>query len=216
MSDSPGHPPPPWETYGFGVMCPYLVRVSEVELPPGLEPVAVAGRTLGMFGYIEYRPPSPLVYAELLWMPATVRFVGSDGKTSQGYFVSRMYVDHEGSLVAGRELWALPKTMASFERRAGGVRVAADDGTRLDFDYRGLGPALWLKSRVATLQRGEGGVVRFRSDFAALVRPARTRVRAFASPHPGWAAFPHARRALGLGSLLERFESTMQAPLLLG
>lgn len=212
MSESPSYPPPPWETYGFGVMCPYLVRASEVELPPGLEPVVVAGRTLGMFGYIEYRPPSPLVYGELLWMPATVRFRGTDGKLSQGYYVARMYVDHEGSLAAGRELWALPKTLARFQRRTGGVDVEADDGTRLSFDFRGVGPALRLKNRVATLQPKGSGVVRFSSDFTGLVRPARTTVRDFTSQHPAWASFPHARRALGLGSMLERFETVMHAP----
>ena len=212
MSADPQYPPPPWQTFGFGVMCPYLTRVSDVELPPGLEPVAVAGRTLGMLGYVEYRPPSPLVYGELLWMPATVRFRSSDGKRVQGYYVARMYVDHAGSLAAGRELWALPKTLASFERRPTGVTVSADDGTRLSLDWSRLGPAVRLKSRVATLQPVERGVVRFRSDFTGLVRPARARVSGFASEHPGWAALPRAQRALELGSLLERFESTMQAP----
>ena len=206
------YPDPPWHTHGFGVMCPYLVRVRELELPPGLEPVSVAGRTLGMLGYIEYQPPSPLSYGELLWMPATVRFRGGGGKPLTGYWVARMYVDHEGSLSAGRELWALPKSLAKFERRDGGVDVSADDGTVLSLEYRGIGPALRLRSRVATLQPVPEGVVRFRSDFTGLVRPATTRVTGFSSPHAGWASFPNARRVLGLGSLLERFESTMHAP----
>lgn len=207
MSEPAPYPAPPWETYGFGVMCPYLTRVADLELPAGLEPVTFAGRTLGMFGYIEYRPPSPMVYGELLWMPATVRF----GRLT-GYWVARMYVDHEGSLRAGRELWALPKTLARFDRGEGRVHVEADDGTVLDLDYSGVGPAVRLRSRVATLQPVAEGAVRFRSDFSGLVRPARTRVTGFSSPHPAWATFPKARRALGLGSLLERFESTMREP----
>ncbi|MBK7585390.1 MAG: acetoacetate decarboxylase family protein [Myxococcales bacterium] len=213
MSAEPAYPEPPWYTFGFGVMCPYWVRVRDLSLPLGLEPVGVAGRTLGLLGYIEYRPPSPLVYGELLWMPATVRFRARDGKVTQGYYVARMYVDHPGSLAAGRELWALPKTLATFERRPGGVDVSADDGTRLSFEHRGVGPAFWLKSRVATLQVQGEGVVRFRSDFAGLVRPARTRIAGFSSEHQAWAAFPRARGALGLGSMFERFESTMRAPL---
>lgn len=206
------YPQPPWETYGFGVMCPYLVRVSDLSLPPGFEPVEFAGRTLGMFGYIEYRPPSPLVYGELLWMPATVRVRRRDGRTARGYFVSRMYVDHEGSLAAGRELWHLPKTLARFDRRERGVDVEAEDGTRLSFDHDAVGPALHTRSRVSTLQTAEAGVVRFSASFSGLMRPARTRVTRFASPHPGWAAFERARRALGIGVWLERFESTMRAP----
>jgi hypothetical protein len=55
-------------------------------------------------------------------------------------------------------------------------------------------------------------VVRFRGDFTGLVRPARTVVSGFTSSHPGWAAFARARRAVGLGALLERFESTMREP----
>jgi hypothetical protein len=206
------YPQPPWQTYGFGVMCPYLVQVRDLDLPPGFEPVAIAGRTLGMFGYIEYRPPSPLVYGELLWMPATVRVRRSDGRRVRGHFVSRMYVDHEDSLAAGRELWHLPKSLARFDRRERGVDVEADDGTRLSFDFDGVGPALHLRSRVSTLQPAGNGVVRFSAGFSGIMRPARTRVTRFESPHPGWAAFESARRALGLGVWLERFESTMLAP----
>lgn len=206
------YPPPPWETYGFGVMCPYLVRVADLTLPPGLEPVQRLGRTLGLLGYVEYRPPSPLVYGELFWMPATVRFRALSGRRVQGYWVARMVVDHQGSLAAGRDLWHLPKSLGRFERREGGVRVLADDGTRLDLDFRSVGPALHLKNRVATLQPAGATVVRFRADFTGLVRPARTVVSGFTSQHPGWAAFARARRAVGLGALLERFESTMREP----
>jgi hypothetical protein len=193
-------------------MCPYVARTRDVELPEGFTPVSALGRTLGMLGYIEYRPPSPLVYRELLWMPATVRFCPRRGEPVRGYFVARMYVDHEGSLAAGRELWKLPKTVARFEREAEAVTVEADDGTRLRLEWAGVGPATSLRSRVATLQPDGEGAVRFRADFEGVVRPARTTVRGFSSPHSGWAAFPGARRALGLGALLERFDSTMHAP----
>ncbi len=213
---SASYPPPPWETYGFGVLCPYLVRVADLSLPPGLEPVEKLGRTLGLLGYLEYRPPSPLVYGELFWMPATVRFRTPSGRHVQGYWVARMYVDHEGSLAAGRELWHLPKSLARFERRERGVQIEADDGTRLGLDFSSVGPALHLKSRVATLQAAGDGVVRFCADVGGLTRPARTTVRGFSSQHQGWAAFPRARRALGLGAWLERFETTMRAPEAIG
>lgn len=206
------YPAPPWETYGFGVICPYLVREKELELPPELEPVSFAGSTLGLLGYIEYRPPSPLSYAELLWLPATVRYRDRDGRRHQGYFVARMYVDLEASLQAGRDVWALPKSLARFQREADGVAVEAGDGSHLELAFRGVGPGLWTRSRMSTLQVKRPGVVRFRADFAGIVGAARVEVRKFASTHPGWAGFESAKSLLKMGSLLERFESTMRAP----
>lgn len=207
------YPEPPWHTHGFGVMCPYAVRADQISLPPGLELVSAAGRTAGVLAYIEYQPPSPLSYAELIWMPAMVRYPLGSGRPLSGHFVARMYVDNDASLAAGRELWALPKTKARFERRERGVDVFADDGTELSLDFRALGPALALKSRVATLQPIDRGVVRFRADFLGRVRLARAKVTRFSSTHSAWKGFEVARRPLGIASYLERFESTMQPPM---
>jgi acetoacetate decarboxylase len=201
------YPAPPWHTHGFGVICPYAVRARDLRLPPQVEPIVVRGLTMGLLAYIEYRPPSPLTYSELIWMPAMVR----SGK-SRGYWVARMYVDDDTTLRAGRELWALPKTKAAFERRGNRVDVSADDGTSLSFEFRAYGVALPLKSRMATLQVDGDRIVRFRADFTGRTRVARAKVTAFSSRHEAWSGFEHARRLLGLASCLESFESTMQPP----
>ena len=205
------YPAPPWHTHGFGLMCPCFTRTAELELPRGLEPISVAGRSAGILAFIEYRPPSPLTYSELIWMPTQVRWSRA-GERARGYYVSRMYVDHPGSLAAGRELWALPKTLARFERQGDRVDVFADDGTELSLAWRPLWPAARLSSRVATLQPQGDGVVRFRADFAGKVRPARARIVRFESPEQAWTGFRGARRPLSLASLLEDFASTMHAP----
>lgn len=193
-------------------MCPAVVRARDLALPAGLRLVERAGRTVGMLAYIEYREPSPLTYNELIWMPAMTRFRASDGKPATGYYVARMYVDNDASLAAGRELWALPKTKASFERQGDHVRVSADDGTELELSFRAFGPALPVKSRMATLQPVDGGVIRFRAAFFGRVRLARARVTRFSATHEAWMGFEGARRPLGVASCLEHFESTMHAP----
>jgi hypothetical protein len=209
------YPDPPWHTHGFGLMCPAFVRTAELRLPPGLEPISVAGVSSGILAYIEYRAPSPLRYSELIWMPTLVR--GSRaGVAARGYYVARMYVDHPGSLAAGRELWALPKTLARFERRGDSVEVVAEDGSELVLSWRALSPGVRLRSRVATLQPDGQAIVRFRADFTGKVRPARARIERFETHEPAWAGMRGARRPLGLSSLLEDFTSTMHAPSRIG
>lgn len=198
--------------HGFSVLCPFAVRAEAVRVPPPLELSAVAGRCLGMIAYVEYHAPSPLVYSELIWMPTRVRFRSEAGKKLSGHYVGRIYVDSEASMRGGRELWALPKTLARFERRGNRVEVHADDGTELTLEFRAFGPRLPLKNRIATLQPVEDGIVRFRGDFASRARPARAKVTRFHSPHAAWKAFEGAR-SMGLASCLEPFDATMQPPL---
>lgn len=194
--------------HGQGVFAPFRVPVRELELPKGMSPVTVAGNTFGLVAYIEYSSPSPLIYRELIFMPCMVR-VPSGPK---GYWVSRMYVDNEASLRGGRELWALPKTLAKFEENDAGVSVQAEDGTTLGLSFRGKGPRLPVKSSVVTLQADDVGWVRFRGDFRARMQLARVRVTQFASSHPGWRGFDP-RRQLPLPCVrLASFESQMQPP----
>lgn len=205
------YPAPPWHTHGFGVSVPFMVPVSQLRLPPGLEPQKiVAGHCPGMLSYVEYTAPSPLEYHELIWMPA---YVGAVGARARGWYVARMYVDDETTLVAGRELWALPKSMASFQRHAAGVDIVAADGTELSLTFRRLGLALPAKGSMATVQvRGES-FVRFRADFKARVAPATLRVRRIETRDEAWASYRGAKRVPLLASMMTKFESTMQPPL---
>ncbi len=205
------YPAPPWDTHGFAVFCPYLVPRHAVVVPPPLEPVSVAGMCTGVLAYVEYRAPSPLEYSELIWMPALTRARAQSG-TVRGYHVAVMYVDSEASLAGGRELWALPKTLARFTRTPDGVDVDADDGTRVSFRFRALGPRLPGRGRIATLQCEPGGLVRFRGDSSGSVRVGTARVTALESRLPAWDSFRAARPAARLAAVLSPFHSIMQAP----
>jgi hypothetical protein len=203
------YPDPPWHTHGFGLFCPYVVRSSELALPAGFGALGAFGRSAGALAYVEYHPPSPLTYSELIWMPAFVRF----GR-ARGQFVARMYVDSEASLAAGRAIWKLPKSLARFERRGTTLEVHADDGTQLSLQFSLRGPSAPLRSSIKTLQPDGAGAVAFRGDFSARARVASVRITNFSASHAGWSGFERALR-VGPGAAFESFESVMRAPIAL-
>lgn len=224
---NPSYPPAPWNTHGRGVFLPYVVAgASRLELPPGLEPVHVGGFATGMLAFIEYLAPSPLTYSELIWMPMMVsargrkqpaKQRGPDARSERrvkGQYVAVMYVDNEASLAAGREIWALPKTLARFERRRSGVDVIADDGTEISLDFDLRFPTLKTSSRMATLQSSSAGVVRFQAKFSGKAGLARARVTHFNSQAPAWSSFEQARR-VGPAGQLQTFDSVMGRPTVL-
>ncbi len=199
------YPPPPWQMHGRATIQPLLVRSAAVELPPGFRAVATLGRTLGLVAYIEYEPPSPLCYHELLFMSA---FVTAGG--ARGYFVAAIYVDDETTLVAGRQEWALPKLMARFDRRGDEVRVEADDGARIELTVGARGPLVPFRGGVATIQPRGSELVRFRSSFRGRARLGRLEVTTIA-PSAAWRPLVGATRLPGAVSL-EPFEATMHPP----
>lgn len=206
------YPQPPWEMSGRGVVRAFATPIGALDLPRGFHPVHVAGWSVGVLAYVEYRPPSVLSYRELLWMPAAVKAFDREGRAHYGYFVSRIYVDDERGLQGGRDLWRLPKTMARFAPREGGVEMSADDGTEMELEFGHSGPAVKVGSHVATLQPERAGLVRFRADFSAFAAIARLRVMRFAGDSAAWRPWLQ-RRNLPLPAVaLTTFASTMQAP----
>jgi hypothetical protein len=190
----------------------YLVPARSLALPAPLEPITLLRHATGLLAYVEYLPPSPLVYHELIWMPALVRARSRAGRTARGYHVAVMYVDDERTLRGGREIWALPKTKARFELDGDRVAVHADDGTSLVLRRHAVGPGFPLRGAVATLQIDGGTLVRFRSDFSGTARAGRLHVERFESTAPAWSSFAEAY-ALPLPSAsLESVDSTMQPP----
>lgn len=211
MSGSP-YPEPPWRMHGRGVFVALRVPVGELSLPRGMTPIAVGGQAMGLLAFVEYQAPSPLTYRELIFMPCMVSAETEGGRRVRGYWVARMYVDSEASLRGGRELWALPKTIAHFSLRDGGVDVRAEDGTTIGLSFRSRTPALPLRSSVVTLQREERDLVRFRGDFRARVQLAQVRIDHFTSTDPGWKGFAPSRRLPLPGAHFASFESLMQPP----
>lgn len=205
------YPPAPWQTHGEGVIASFLVPADAIRLPPAQVPFRVGPLTFGLLAYIDYQPPSPLAYQELIWMPCLLQ--GRHGRPA-GYYVAKMYVDNEASLQAGREIWALPKQRASFHRRGARVEVKAEDGASLVLSRRSAGPAFPFKNRVATLQVRGGQQVRFQADFRAWASLGLLRVHELSASDSGWESLRRAK-ALPLAVYLRGFTSLMREPVVL-
>lgn len=205
------YPPAPWRTYGEGVIAPFLVPADAISLPPALASFRFGPLTLGLLAYIDYQPPSPLTYQELIWMPSLLQ--GQRGRPT-GYYVAHMYVDNESSLQAGREIWALPKQRASFDRRGKRVEIKAEDGTLLELAWQTTRWVFPFKNRVATLQVRRGKKIRFQADFRARASLGVLRVQELSASGEGWKSFRRAK-ALPLALCLRRFSSLMREPVVL-
>ena len=206
------YPPAPWRTHGRAWFASYLVRASEITVPAPLTIDARFGWTLGALGVVEYLEGSPLVYREVVWMPARVSAKIGD-RTVNGFFVSHMVVDSRASVAAGRELWALPKLFAKIDidgtdERAR-VEVEVEDGARLTLEVRGHAPITRRSDRIATLQTRGADVIRFRGSTSAKVGLAEVRCTAGAD---AWAGLRSARRLPLAGAAMPAFETTMHEP----
>lgn len=159
-----------------------------------------------MLAYVRYAEPSPLTYDELIWMPSVVR-AGS----RRGQYVEAMFVDDETTLRAGRELWALPKTMARFERDENDrIEVVGDATLTLRFRKpRTRGPR--TRGKMTTLQRSESATVRFKARWEANVAPCMAKVERYEGSFSGFPGAGGWRPAFWLSD----FASEMAGPELL-
>ena len=206
------YPDPPWHTHGRAYITPYLVHARDITVPAPLEVEARFGRCLGLLAYIVYETPSPLTYGELIWIPCLVRAKARDGRTVRGFYVDKMYVDLEASLRAGREIWALPKQLATFEETGSRVRVSTEDGARLELEVGTRPLAANARSQTATLQVRDGKVIRFVGKATrAKTSAGFIRVSA-AEGTERFMGFANATRIKGAGIALVPFETTMCPP----
>jgi hypothetical protein len=142
------YPPEPWDLKGVGYVALWLVPERVLpDLPAGVVPVSLLGKAVVATGFVDYQPGGLLSYHEFLVAPL-VRH-----GTRPGLSITDIWVDSAASRAGGRELWGIPKEMASFElthepsfhgaARVGGelvaeARVAARPvGLRLPFPLRG-------------------------------------------------------------------------------
>jgi len=209
-SQPPAYPPPPWDTHVQGAGSIYLVAAKTLRLPPGFRPVTALGRASGMLVYLRYLPPSPLVYRELIWIPAMVRAGGR-----RGWYVDKIYVDDEASLAAGRAEWALPKTLAQFDDHGDRITFTAEDGTYARLRLRRFGPARPLDSTLATIQSRENRLVRFRCTFGGRVQLGGLTVEMFSPGGDGWPSFV-AARSTRAGGYLSAGRARMHEPQVIG
>ena len=105
-------PDAPWRVAGRFVAMVGLIAVplARKALPGDYKLVRVfPGYTVGAIFVAEYTDSSVGPYSELGIIPATVRVRGT-----RRMCISHIYVDNERSLAGGRDIWGLPKKMATF------------------------------------------------------------------------------------------------------
>lgn len=112
------YPDAPWQLHGQLWLSLFRVRPGDDphhrDRPGGLHGVAL----------VSYEDPSPLTYSELL----VARPVGTQAQ------VTDIWVDSPDSRDGGRELWAIPKDLASFGRT---TRAGAVDRTTWEVAHEG-------------------------------------------------------------------------------
>jgi hypothetical protein len=152
------YPPEPWHL--GGVLHASVWRVPVAELPvtftPGVRPSVWLGRVTLVTAWVIYEPGGVLDYHELM---AVVR-VRLKGRTLNT--VTHIWVDNVSALIGGRELWGIPKELATFRFNDGSgfEAVAAANGHRiasLRFSPRLTLPGWWRFS-LPTAQQLAGRV----------------------------------------------------------
>lgn len=104
-----GYPPEPWHLTAHTYVGLFVVPVSALPTPPAGQPISVRGRTLVSAAFLGYEEPGDLTYDEVLcavlvrrrWRPCVS--------------ITHIWVNSPASRDGGRELWAIPKELGSFE-----------------------------------------------------------------------------------------------------
>ncbi|MBB4684535.1 acetoacetate decarboxylase family protein [Amycolatopsis jiangsuensis] len=161
-----GYPPEPWQLAGEARLSMWRLPAAELpDLPAGVEPVLLAGHASVFAAWIDYLPPGQLSYHELLSAVA----VRGRGLAAS---ITEIWVDSEVSRDGGRELWGIPKDLASLVFTGGRTFTAAtgDD---------------WIATAAFTPRAGLPVAVPARFEIAQTLRGrlARTPVRWRAKPY---------------------------------
>lgn len=185
----PNYPPEPWRMAGDAYLSVWWLPTAEApDVPSGLHPVELAGHTLLLTAWVDYRAPSPLTYHELL-AAVPVRGGGQTGAT-----ITDIWVDDADSRAGGRQLWGIPKDMATFDVTTA-TTMRASAATESD----------WIATAAFTPRRNLPVALPGRSTIAqtldATITHSPVRVRGYSSPA---AASWNINPAGGLGYLAGR------------
>ena len=115
------YPQAPWTLRGFAFQTLHLIDLAKASpfIPPELTIVTVSpSKTLGGVYLSNYGAGSSLEYSELIVVAGLVK----RGQTI-GAWVSHIYVDNPDSVAGGREIWGMPKELATFDWQTGAQRV---------------------------------------------------------------------------------------------
>ncbi|PXY23561.1 acetoacetate decarboxylase [Prauserella coralliicola] len=120
----PEYPPEPWNLAGNAYLSVWAVPLADLPRVPGVvDPITVAGKTVVFTAWIDYQPPGELSYRELLSTVAVRNGLRATGS------ITEIWVDSEVSLRGGRELWGIPKDLATLEFSYGrGFTASASTG----------------------------------------------------------------------------------------
>lgn len=154
--------PAPWSLTGRGYLA--LLRPPPADDPASaLPPDAPAGARPGgpaLLMYVDYETSGVGPYRELLYIPG--RF-GDDGE--RRWSITRIVVSTTASVVAGRQNWGIPKSLADFDvRRAadGAERVRVRQDGRTLAELRFSAPGLRLPADGALLPDAWRRLVQYR------------------------------------------------------
>lgn len=166
------YPSPPWKLQGFAIQTIHLIPIKRAIdfVPKDLGIVSVIpGFTLAGIYLSSYESGSVLKYSELIVVPAIVRYAGKIGA-----WISHIYVDDRTSVAGGREVWGLPKEMATFIWENNGVIIHQNDRDLCKFNYRrgAIGFSSWWQQKLsASVISGLNSErLFFTSQFAAKIK----------------------------------------------
>jgi hypothetical protein len=112
--ETPIYPPPPWRLRGNVSISFWWLRTDKLRfpLPKGVRLVSSFNRTPAATVFAEYLPGGDLQYDELaLVLPVR--------RPGLAVTVPHIWVDSLASAVGGRELWGVPKELATFDIHPG-------------------------------------------------------------------------------------------------
>ncbi|MDQ2749249.1 MAG: acetoacetate decarboxylase family protein [Pseudonocardiales bacterium] len=187
------YPPEPWRLRGDLHTSVFLVPMADMPLvlPSGWRPLR-----LGRFGvvgtaWVTYRPGGVLSYDELM----STLLVRRGWRVQPT--ITHIWVDSPASRDGGRELWGLPKELASFRA----FSAITEDGPLATGSVSRLVTLPWrLPGRFSVVQRLAGATKLTPVRFRGLVALSRT---TFAADPAGPLAFLAGRRVLLSLSLID-------------
>lgn len=171
------YPSAPWNLQGYAVGTLQLVDVARVRplVPSELEIVSLLpGKTLGGIYISSYGLGSVMEYNELIVVSAIANYAGK-----WGAWISHIYVDNPNSVAGGREIWGLPKELATFSWEGSdavkaaplGYRVTVSQGNRqlCSFNYSQQSLALRVPFSGNVFSADSSNLLLFKGEFGSRI-----------------------------------------------
>lgn len=156
--------PPPWTLKGYGLQILQIMEIDSVRalIPSEFKIISVGfGKTIGGVYLASYESGSTLEYHELIVSPALVSY-----GNQWGGWISHIYVDHPDSVAGGREIWGLPKELATFEWENGNT-IKVYQGSKLlySLNYQPKKWSLPLSLTLPSFGILDSDILRFQANF---------------------------------------------------